>query len=265
MKVLIFQDLAQAEAYVASEVLARIEQAPNPVLGLATGGTMERVYARIVHSAQAQKTDFTQVRSFNLDEYWGVPSSHPCSYMHYMCTHLFTPLNMDLSLTQLPNGVAADAEAEAARYETAIAAAGGIDLQLLGIGTNGHIGFNEPTSSLGSRTRLKTLTQSTRDANRRYFDNTEDVPRFALTMGIASILEARHVLLLATGAAKSRAVAQMIEGPLAAICPASALQLHPKATIVLDTAAAADLMLGDYYDQIHPNGAPAPVPTKPST
>jgi glucosamine-6-phosphate deaminase len=246
VKVLIFQDVAQAEAYVAANVLGLIEQRRNPVLGLATGGTMERVYARIVQRAQAQQASFTQVRSFNLDEYWGVGPDHPCSYTQYMRTHLFAPLTMDPSRTQLPNGAAPDAEAEAARYEAAIADAGGIDLQLLGIGKNGHIGFNEPTSSLGSRTRLKTLTQSTRDANRRYFDNAEDVPRFALTMGIATILEARQVLLLANGAAKSRAVAHMIEGPLAAICPASALQLHPKVTIVLDAAAAADLALGDY-------------------
>ena len=263
MKILIFPDTEQAEAFVALEVAALVSKRPTAVLGLATGGTMERVYGRLVACALDQDIAFTQVRSFNLDEYWGVGPDHPCSYTQYMRTHLFAPLPMDPSRTQLPNGAAPDAEAEAARYEAAITDAGGIDLQLLGIGKNGHIGFNEPTSSLGSRTRLKTLTQSTRDANRRYFDNAEDVPRFALTMGIATILEARQVLLLATGAAKSRAVAHMIEGPLAAICPASALQLHPKVTIVLDAAAAADLALGDYYDQVHPNGAPAPVPTKP--
>lgn len=261
MKVLIFPQLAEAEAFVAAEVLALVAARDNAVLGLATGGTMERVYAQIVQRAAAERTDFTKACSFNLDEYWGVGPDHACSYRHYMCRHLFTPLNMEPTLTHLPDGLAEDAALEAARYEAAIAEAGGIDLQLLGIGANGHIGFNEPTSSLGSRTRIKTLTQSTRDANRRYFETAEDVPRFALTMGIATILEARSVLLLATGAAKSKAVAQMIEGPLAALCPASALQLHPKATIVLDSAAAADLALCDYYEQVHPNGAPAPVPT----
>ncbi len=261
MKVLIFKKLELAEAHVASEVLSLVRAQPNPVLGLATGGTMERVYAQIVRRAGTQATDFTHVRSFNLDEYWGVGPEHACSYRHYMSRHLFTPLNMDPAMTQLPNGLAEDAAEEAARYEAEIARAGGIDLQLLGIGTNGHIGFNEPTSSLGSRTRIKTLTQSTRDANQRYFEAANDVPRFALTMGIRTILEARSVLLLATGSAKSKAVAQMIEGPLAALCPASALQLHPKVTVVLDAAAATDLALGDYYERVHPNGAPATVPS----
>jgi len=260
VKILIFPDTEQAEAFVALEVAALVSKRPTAVLGLATGGTMERVYGRLVACALDQDIAFTQVRSFNLDEYWGVAPDHPASYTHYMNKRLFQPLDMHQALTQLPNGIAADADVEAARYEAAISAVGGIDLQLLGLGANGHIGFNEPTSSLGSRTRIKTLTQTTRNANRRYFDKAQDVPRFALTMGIATILEARAVLLLATGAAKSRAAAQMIEGPLSAFCPASALQLHPKATIVLDADAARELTLRDYFEEVHPHGARASVP-----
>ncbi|MCB9946097.1 MAG: glucosamine-6-phosphate deaminase [Geminicoccaceae bacterium] len=260
MKVLIFPTRAEAETCMAAELLRTVSGQPDAVLGLATGGTMDRVYERLVSMALAQKTDFSRVRSFNLDEYWGIDADHPASYAHYMRTRLFAPLHMDAQLTCLPNGKAADPDEEARRYEASIAAAGGIDLQILGIGRNGHIGFNEPTSSLGSRTRIKTLTASTREANRCYFAEDETVPAFALTMGIGTILEARYCMLLATGTGKAQAVAAAVEGPLSAACPASVLQLHPRATILLDPDAASTLQLRDYYELVHPAGSEAIVP-----
>jgi glucosamine-6-phosphate deaminase len=171
---------------------------------------------------------------------------------------LFDHVDLASVRAHLPRGNAPDPASEAARYEAAIAAAGGIGLQLLGIGRNGHLAFNEPTSSLGSRTRVKTLTEATRRANATAFAGGE-VPRFAITVGIATILSARTCLLVATGASKAPAVARMIEGPLGADCPATALQLHPRATIVLDRAAAEGLRLAEYYEAVHPGGAEPPL------
>ena len=215
---------------------------------------MEAVYARLIAAFRAGTVSFARARSFNLDEYVGLTPDHPCSYWHYMHEHLFSQVDFAAGSTALPGGDAVDPEAEAARYEAAIVAAGDIGLQLLGLGANGHIGFNEPTSSLSSLTRIKTLTRSTREANARFFDRSEDVPRFAITMGIGTILRSNEVVLLAYGANKAKAVAAMIEGPLCAACPASALQLHRKVTVVLDEAAAGALALRDYYEAVHPAG-----------
>ncbi len=189
----------------------------------------------------------------------GLPPSHPCSYWHYMRAQLFDHVDIDPARCHLPRGDAADPQAEADRYEAEIAQAGDVSFQLLGLGANGHIGFNEPTSSLTSLTRIKTLTQSTRDANARFFDHADDVPKLAITMGIGTILRASQVVLLAYGATKAAAVAAMIEGPLAAACPASALQLHRRVTVVLDAAAASDLRLRDYYELVHPAGREAAI------
>lgn len=257
MKILILPDAAAAIDRAAGLIGDRLRQHPAQVLGLATGGTMEAVYARLIEACRAGQISFAGVQSFNLDEYVGLPPDHPCSYWRYMREHLFDHVDMDPSRAHLPHGDAPDPEAEAARYETAIRDAGDIGLQLLGLGGNGHIGFNEPTSSLSSLTRIKTLTRSTREANARFFDRPEDVPRLAITMGIGTILRADEVLLLAYGAAKAKAVAAMIEGPLSAACPASALQWHRKVTVVIDEAAAADLTLRDYYDCVHPEGQEA--------
>ncbi|MEL7215712.1 MAG: glucosamine-6-phosphate deaminase [Pseudomonadota bacterium] len=260
MKVLIFPDAERADDHVAGLLCQEVAAKPSAVLGLATGGTMERVYARVVDRATAQGLSFRDVTSFNLDEYWRVPPHHPASYAFYMAERMFRPLDMDPGKCHLPDGLAPDPEDEAERYEAAIVAAGGLDLQLMGLGLNGHIGFNEPTSSFGSRTRIKTLAESTRTANRPYFDTSDAIPGFAITMGIQTILEARQCVLLATGSAKARAVAAMVEGPMAAICPASALQMHRCVTVVLDRAAASELALYDYYQSVHPDGAPARVP-----
>jgi glucosamine-6-phosphate deaminase len=257
MKVLICDDAERATARAAQMVIAAVVARPATVLGLATGGTMLPLYARLVAAHAAGAVGFSQVTTFNLDEYIGLSPDHPCSYHAYMRAALFDHVDIDLSRTHLPRGDSVDPVAESQRYEALIAACGGIDLQVLGIGRNGHIGFNEPTSSLGSRTRIKTLTASTRAANAGYFDRAEDIPAHAITMGIRTILEVRHCLLLATGAAKAPAVAAMVEGPLSAACPASALQMHPAATVVLDRDAARDLRLHDYYHHVHPGGAPS--------
>ncbi|MFV0386552.1 glucosamine-6-phosphate deaminase, partial [Paracoccus sp. (in: a-proteobacteria)] len=184
---------------------------------------------------------------------------HPCSYWYYMREHLFDHVDIDSARTHLPRGDAPDPEAEAARYEQAIRDSGDVGLQLLGLGANGHIGFNEPTSSLTSLTRIKTLTRSTREANARFFDRFDDVPRLAITMGIGTILRAQEIVLLALGAGKADATAAMIEGPVSAACPASALQMHPKVTVVLDEGAASKLTLRSYYEEVHPAGREAVI------
>lgn len=259
MKVLVFQTTEEANDRAAKALADEVAQNPAAVLGLATGGTMEGVYAALIPKLRARMLDLSRLTTFNLDEYWGLAAEHPASYRSYMQARLFDPLGLAHEQTHLPRGDAPDPDAEARRYERSILRAGGLDLQLLGIGRNGHIGFNEPTSSLASRTRIKTLTQSTRDANRAYFDATEEVPKYALTMGIGTILDARKCVLVATGTAKASAVRDMIEGPLGAHCPATALQLHPRATIVLDADAASLLQLREYYDYVHPNGEEVPL------
>lgn len=257
MKVLIHPTAGLAVTRAANQIVSRLKLQPDTVLGLATGGTMEAVYAQLIDSYRAGECSFARSRSFNLDEYVGLPPDHPRSYWRYMREKLFDHVDFAPGATHLPRGDAADPEAEAEAYERAITAAGGIGLQLLGLGANGHIGFNEPTSSLASLTRIKTLTKSTRDANARYFDTPAAVPRLAITMGIGTILNADEVVLLAYGDSKAEAVAAMIEGPLSAACPASALQMHRRATIVLDQGAASQLKLRDYYDEVHPGGREA--------
>jgi glucosamine-6-phosphate deaminase len=254
MKVLIFDSEAKAKQRCAERLLQQVQAKPDSVLGLATGGTMEAVYDTLVALSGASSTSWAQVATFNLDEYWGLPADSPASYQSYMHTRFFSRLDLADGAGLLPASEGASPDAAAAEYEAAIQAAGGIDLQLLGIGENGHIGFNEPTSSLGSRTRLKTLTEETRRANLRFFSHLDDVPRYALTMGIATILDARACMLLATGARKATAVKAMIEGPLSAACPASALQMHPNATVILDREAAQALELLAYYQHVHPGG-----------
>ncbi|MFN3661585.1 glucosamine-6-phosphate deaminase [Yoonia sp.] len=258
MKVLIHQTRETATECVAGLIVDRIARDPDVVLGLATGGTMEAVYDDLIARYRATGVSFAQAQSFNLDEYIGLTPDHPCSYWAYMREKFFHHVDFMPGRTHLPRGDAADPVVEAARYEAAIVAAGDIGLQLLGLGANGHIGFNEPTSSLSSLTRIKTLTQSTRDANARYFTSDDDVPRLAITMGIGTIMRAQDIVLLAFGANKSRIVAQMIEGPVSAACPASILQMHRNVTVVLDEEAASALALRDYYELVHPRvAAPA--------
>lgn len=252
MKVLIFPDAARATSRAADEILAAVRANPASVLGLATGGTMEPLYALL--RERREEASFAEVTTFNLDEYVGLAPQHPQSYAAYMARHLFDHLDVDRTRTHLPRGDAASPTDEALRYDRLIAEAGGIDLQLLGLGANGHIGFNEPVSSLGSRTRIKTLTARTRADNARFFGPGEAVPAYAITMGIATIMEARSVVLLATGPSKAAAARMMIEGPVSAFCPASILQFHARATVILDEAAGSELALREYYAVVHPDG-----------
>jgi glucosamine-6-phosphate deaminase len=245
MEVIVRPSRADAVALVARLIEERLRARPDLVLGLATGRTMEDVYALLV----ASRVSFARCRTFNLDEYIGLGPDDPDSYAGYMREHLFGKVDIDPANARLPDGTALDLRAAARAYEEAIAAAGGIDLQLLGIGQDGHIGFNEPLSALMSRTRDKTLTPTTRRQNAAMFGGDPNrVPARALTMGVGTILEARELILLATGAAKARIVAAAVEGPLTASVSASAIQLHPNCKVVVDEDAAAALTGREYYD-----------------
>jgi glucosamine-6-phosphate deaminase len=197
--------------------------------------------------------DFSQATTFNLDEYVGLPADHPNSYASYMQEHFFSKVNVPKERIHIPDGTTADIPAHCAGYEAAIRAAGGIDLQLLGLGANGHIGFNEPGSSLSSRTRLKTLYHQTLHDNARYFAKDEKVPRHVITMGIGTIMEARHCVVLAMGGHKAHAAAAMAEGPVTANVPASVLQMHPVCTLIVDEPAAAELKRHEYYRWVYAN------------
>lgn len=249
MEVIVLRNAEDAAAMAAQLLGALLRSKPDAVLGLATGSTPLALYRRLVADHLEGKTSFQHITSFNLDEYLGIAASNPQSYRSYMDRELFDLVDIDKSRTFMP--VCADQEnprVVGALYEKQIRAAGGIDLQVLGIGANGHIGFNEPSSSLNSRTRVKTLTRQTLKDNSRLFSENEFQPKLAMTMGIATIMDARRILLLATGSKKAGAVAKMIEGPLTAMCPASVLQMHQHATILLDEPAAEDLQNRNYYD-----------------
>jgi len=252
---IIFQPDAAAATFLAARVIAReIRRKPNLVLGLATGRTMEAVYAHLARLHREEGLSFAACRTFNLDEYIGLSPDHPASYRQYMNRHLFSKVNLDPNRTHLPDGAAVDLEAECARYERCILECGGIDLQLLGIGRAGHIGFNEPMSALRSRTRDKTLTRTTIEQNAAMFGgDANKVPRRAITMGVGTILESKRCLLLATGYEKAGIIARALEGPITSRVTASALQLHPHCTVIVDNAAAATLEDTDYYRWIFQN------------
>lgn len=223
----------------ATLVAAAILKKENAVLGLATGSTMLPTYSSLQTLCQQGSISFSKVRTFNLDEYVGLAPDHINSYARFMRENLFDYINIDKSGTRLPNGLAGDVAKECHDYDALIAAAGGIDLQLLGIGHNGHIGFNEPGDAFEEGTHEVRLTESTLEANSRFFDNPDDQPRTAMTMGVGSIFRARSILLLATGKGKAEAVRDMVHGTISPKCQASILRLHPCTTIILDTDAAA--------------------------
>lgn len=247
---IIEQRTAEAATSIAARLIARLlREKPNAVLGLATGSTPLLLYRELAQ----MKLDWRRVTTFNLDEYIGLSPAHPASYHSFMRENLFQHINIQEKNIHIPDGMAGDVPAFCARYETQIHAAGGIDLQLLGIGGDGHIGFNEPTSSLASRTRIKTLTARTLRDNARNFGGEAQAPHHVITMGIGTIMEARHCLLLAFGKKKSRAIAGAVEGPVTAMNPASALQLHPRVTVCLDAGAAAGLKMKQYYRWVFDN------------
>ena len=233
-------DAAGEVAVDAIEQLVRSN--PAAVLGLATGSTPLTTWRALA----ARNLDLSQVRGFALDEYVGLPPGHPESYRSVITREVVEPLGLSPSLVRVPAD-RGPIETAGADYETAIVEAGGIDLQVLGIGTDGHIGFNEPGSSFASLTRVKTLTEQTRRDNARFFSSPEEVPMHCITQGLGTILRARHLVLLAFGSAKAAALAAAVEGPLTASLPGSAIQLHPRVTVVVDEAAAVGLAHADYY------------------
>jgi glucosamine-6-phosphate deaminase len=225
----------------AALVIATLRSSPAATLGLATGATMAPLFARLVAAIRAGEVSFGATTIFNLDEYVGVAPQSQGSFHRYMQEHLLEHIDMESGRAHIPDGMARDVAAEAARYEAQIQVAGGIDLQLLGIGTNGHIGFNEPGSDFSSRTRKVRLEQATRVHEAANFPDGAATPEYAITMGIATILEARHLLLIATGREKAAAIAAAIDGPLTSACPASSLRLHDSVRIICDEAAASAL------------------------
>lgn len=240
MQIVLCDDAEQAAREAAKWVQALLVHKASPVLGLATGSTPIRLYQELIQLYQQQQISFANCTTFNLDEYFDIAPQHPQSYRNFMQTYLFNHIDINLQNTYLPAcSQGQNPRLVGLEYEQRIANAGGIDLQILGIGSNGHIGFNEPTSSLASRTRLKTLTAQTMADNSRLFNPDEVQPTMAMTMGIATIMNARYVLLIATGLAKAEAVKQMVCGPVSAYCPASVLQMHEHAIVILDKAAAS--------------------------
>ncbi len=253
MEVVIRPTQAEASWLAARLIANAIQEKPHIVLGLATGRTMESLYARLVKLHREEALDFSLACSFNLDEYVGLAPDHPGSYRFYMNRQLFEHVNIDRRNTFLPDGMVADLAAECEHYEKQIRAFGGIDLQLLGIGRAGHIGFNEPLSSIASRTRVKALSPVTLGENAGQFANPAEMPRRAITMGVGTILECRRLIVLVTGEPKAEILAKAVEGPITSRVTASAIQMHPHCTVICDEAAASRLEERDYYHWIFQN------------
>ena len=247
MEIIICKTKEEASRKAADLVTALVKSNPKAVLGLATGSTPVEMYKCLIADNKAKKVSFKGVRSWNLDEYWALPPTHDQSYRYFMDENLFDSIDIVKKNTHVLNGLAKDWRKEVTAYEAAIKKAGGIDLQVLGIGSDGHIAFNEPGSSLASRTRIVSLTPQTIKDNARFFKKAADVPRQALSMGVGSIMEARRIVLLAFGANKADAVKAMVEGGVSQFCTASALQMHPDAWVFCDAAAASKLKLKTYY------------------
>lgn len=251
MEIIICDTYEEMSRLAARMIQRQLLKKPSSVLGLATGSTPVGLYQELVRLHREGGLDFSKVVTFNLDEYLDLPPWHEQSYRYFMDQHLFKHVNLDPKDIHVPYGHAEDVEEFCAWYEAEIKRVDGIDIQVLGIGADGHIAFNEPGSSLGSRTRLKTLTQQTIEDNARFFAKEEEVPRFAITMGVGTILEAREIILLANGAKKAAIVAEAIEGPITAQVSASALQMHRQVTVLLDREAGAKLKRAEYYRWVH--------------
>lgn len=247
---IIIQPTSEEATAVAADLIARLlRRKPDAVLGLATGSTPQLLYRQLIE----RRLDWSRITTFNLDEYLGLAPEHPQSYHYFMWDNLFSHINVRPENVHIPDGLTRDVAAFCDDYERRIRAAGGIDLQLLGIGSDGHIGFNEPSSSLASRTRIKTLTETTRRDNARFFASADEVPKHVITMGIGTIMEARTNVLLAFGEKKAQAVAEAVEGPITAMHPASVLQMHRTTKFCLDEAAASALKRADYYRWVYAN------------
>jgi glucosamine-6-phosphate deaminase len=236
-----------------ADVFDRAIRSGAGVLGLATGSSPLSVYRELIRRHSDEGLVFSGLHAFLLDEYVGLPANHPQSYASTIRTEFTDHVDIDPARVHGPDGTSDDVFAAADRYDALITEFGPVDVQLLGIGVNGHIGFNEPGSSLGSRTRPATLTAQTRRDNARFFAASDDVPRHVITQGLGTISAARHLVLIATGEHKAAAVAAAVEGPVSASCPASVLQLHPRVTVVVDEAAAAALANADFYRYAYAN------------
>ncbi|MBD3376780.1 glucosamine-6-phosphate deaminase [candidate division KSB1 bacterium] len=247
MRVIIQSDYQEMSKYAAHMIAEQIKRKPQSVLGLATGSTPLGLYKELIRLYENEGLDFSKCTTFNLDEYLGLTPQHPQSYDSFMKENFFNHINIDPRFSFIPNGQLDPLNLQGIKiycewYENEIQKEGGLDVQILGIGANGHIGFNEPGSSFGSRTRIKTLTEKTRQDNARFFDNNIDhVPKYAVTMGIATIMDARQLILLASGNNKALAVKKAIEGPISAMVPASIVQMHPQAILIIDKEAASEL------------------------
>jgi glucosamine-6-phosphate deaminase len=251
MEVVVLDDARAVGAAAADLVEDLLRARPDAVLGLATGSSPMPTYDELSRRCAAGGVTFARARGFTLDEYVGLPPDHPAAYRRVIHEELADRVDFAPGAVEGPRGDAADVIAACAAYEQAIRDAGGVDLQVLGIGTDGHVAFNEPGSSLASRTRIKTLTEQTRSDNARFFGgDVSAVPRHCITQGLGTILEARHLVLVATGAGKAEAVAQLVEGPVSARWPATALQLHPLVSVLVDEPAAAGLELAPYYREV---------------
>lgn len=250
MEIIVLPD-PDAVARTAADIIEDRMRTGSAILGLATGSTPLGTYRELIRRHCEEGLSFAGSQAFLLDEYVGLPASHPESYRSVIRREFTDSVDLAPDAVHGLDGEAADPAAEAARYDASIARTGGIDVQILGIGSDGHIGFNEPMSSLSSRTRIKTLTEQTRRDNARFFQGHDEVPHHVLTQGLGTILEARHLLLLGLGEAKASAVAAAVEGPVTARCPASALQLHPHVTVLVDAAAAARLEHTEYYQHTY--------------
>ena len=253
MEVVILPGGRQIASLAADAIQALLRHKQDAVLGLATGSSPLPIYDELVQRYEQGLLDFSRVQGFLLDEYVGLEPGHPESYSEVIRRDFAGRVNFAPENVHGPDGTTQDIPAACQAYEEAIAAAGGVDLQLLGVGTDGHLAFNEPGSSFASRTRIKSLIEQTRRDNARFFNSLAEVPHHVLTQGLGTIMEARHVILLATGAQKAQAVRDFVEGPVSAICPASVLQFHPHATVLLDEAAASALKLADFYRHTYDN------------
>ena len=250
-----FDEISKAAAAVVAKV---VRDKPDAVLGLATGSTPLGLYKELIRMHKKEGLDFSHVTTFNLDEYVGLTPDHDQSYHYFMNENLFKHINIDSQNVHVPSGTTDDYQAFCQWYEDRIDDCGGIDVQVLGIGSDGHVGFNEPGSSLMSRTRVKTLTRQTIEDNARFFDKPEDVPIYAATMGVGTILDADKILLLANGANKAKPIADAVEGPLSSMCTASALQLHHDSTVFVDSDAAGGLKMREYYEWVQAKKPGAP-------
>ena len=259
MEVVICKTYEEISKRSAAEVAEVVYNKPDAVIGLATGSSPVGLYKELIRLHKEEGLDFSHVTTFNLDEYVGLTPDHPQSYRRFMQENLFDGINVEPENIHVPSGTAKNFQAFCEWYEDRIEQAGGIDVQVLGIGSDGHIGFNEPGSSLGSRTRMKTLNAMTIDDNARFFEKKQDVPIYSITMGVGTVLDAGKLVLVANGKNKAKPIADALEGPVSCMCTGSAVQLHPDVSIFIDGDAAGQLKMRDYYEWIQSKKPAAPT------